>query len=108
MTCGEAPTTCRCLTHRCDIREPATRRVVCSAALCGKNNARPGNPAERCLWPYDLALLDDAEREMGYARRLDHPRAFQLNWRSLQAIEQPDTIAEQNGHQIDVDFVEKS
>jgi hypothetical protein len=45
---------------------------------------------------------------MGYTRGLDHPRAFQLNWLGAQVVEQSDTTTEQDGHQVDMDFVKQS
>jgi hypothetical protein len=51
--------------------------------------------------------IDDAEREMGNSCRLDHAGAFQLN-SSIQVVEQADTCAQQERHQVDMDFVEQS
>ena len=39
--------------------------------------------------------------------RLNHPGAFQLNWRNAQVVEQSDTVTEQDGHQVDLYFVKQ-
>src|SRR5262245_19632471 len=45
---------------------------------------------------------------MGDSRSLGHVRSFQLNWPSAKMIEQPDTSAQQEGHQIDTDLVKQA
>lgn len=45
---------------------------------------------------------------MRYPTGFFHLRAFQFNWRSRQVFEQSDTCAEQDGHQVDMDFVKQS
>jgi hypothetical protein len=52
---------------------------------------------DRVFWSSVICtptLFDNAEREMGYTRRLNHTCAFQFDWRSSQVIEQPDTFTE--------------
>jgi hypothetical protein len=44
---------------------------------------------------------------MSYTRGLDHPRAFQFDWLWTQVVEQPDTTAKQNRHQVDYYFVKQ-
>jgi hypothetical protein len=45
---------------------------------------------------------------VGYAGRLDHSYAFQFNWLDIQMIEQSDTLSEQEGRDINVDFVHQA
>src|SRR5919202_3409054 len=45
---------------------------------------------------------------MGYPRRLDHLRAFQFDRTRAQVVEQPDSVPEQDGHQVYVYLVEES
>ena len=52
-------------------------------------------------------LLDDAETKMRNPRSLDHPGAFQFNGYCAQVVEQSDTVTQQDGREIDVDFVEQ-
>ena len=44
---------------------------------------------------------------MRYPRGLYHPRAFQVDWPCTQMVEQPDTVPEQDGYQVDVYLVKK-
>jgi hypothetical protein len=45
---------------------------------------------------------------MDNTRALDNPRFFQLNDLCTPVIEQPDTLTEQLGHQVNLDLVEKA
>ena len=44
---------------------------------------------------------------MRYPGGLYHPRAFQVDWPCTQMVEQPDTVPEQDGYQVDVYLVKK-
>jgi len=39
---------------------------------------------------------------------LDHPCAFQFNWRCAQVVEQPHTRAKQDGHQVKMYFIQQA
>ena len=57
-------------------------------------------------------LLYDAERQMRYARVLDHPGSFQLDLLAADAdaemLEQSDTFTEEYRHEVDLYFVKKT
>jgi hypothetical protein len=44
---------------------------------------------------------------MGDSRRLDDPGDFEVNWLRAKVVEQADSCAEQDRHQVDVDLVQK-
>ena len=50
-------------------------------------------------------LLDDAEAEMRYTGGLNYSYGFQFNWLNAQVVEQAGTLSEQDGHEVDMDFV---
>jgi hypothetical protein len=52
-------------------------------------------------------LLDDPIGQVRNARGVDDPDDFQVCGAGLQAIEQPDTAAEEGRHQFDGEFVEQ-
>src|SRR5574341_222312 len=45
---------------------------------------------------------------MCYATGLDRSYAFQFSWLYTQMIEQPDAVSEQQGYQVNMDFVHQS
>ena len=65
--------------------------------------ANPNGPA---VW--QDSLLDDAKSEMGDARGLDDPHAFQFNLLVAELIEQAGPLTKQDRHQMKVDFIKQS
>jgi hypothetical protein len=52
-----------------------------------------------------VRLFDDAESKMRDPRCHDHPGALELNCLRAQVVEQSDTRTQQDGYQIDMDFI---
>src|SRR5580700_9658390 len=55
-----------------------------------------------------VPLTDDAVAEVGDAVGLDHPGAFQVELLIVDVVEEADATAEQDGHEIQVDLIEKT
>ncbi len=53
-------------------------------------------------------LLYEAERKVGYARRLPHTRAFQLDGLDAEIFEQADALAKQDRDKVNPYFIEKA
>src|SRR4051812_17442149 len=100
-------------------RQPAVRLALRLVTLC--------RAADRCVGRYDNSTsadttefgpqgddeigrtsLHDAEGKVRHPSALDHPRALQIDRPSAEVVEQSDAAPEQDGHQVDVDFVEES
>src|SRR5215211_4053685 len=58
-------------------------------------------------WSLASTLLHNPERKMSDPGTFDHPFSLQLYGRTSEMVEQPYTISEQYGHQVDGDFVEE-
>jgi hypothetical protein len=61
-----------------------------------------------CHRHFYFIVLYDAEREMGYARRLSHAGPFQFDGLNTEVLEQPDTLTQQDRDEIDVDFIQEA
>jgi len=53
-------------------------------------------------------LREDAELRVYSRRRLDHPQRFQVSLLDTSLREQSQALAQQHGHDADVDFVTQS
>jgi hypothetical protein len=51
-------------------------------------------------------LLYDTELKMRYSRELDHPCTLQFDLLGAQMIEQSDSVAEEYGDKVDLQFIE--
>lgn len=59
------------------------------------------------MWPSTASLLDDAKSKTRHPGTLDHPGAFQFDRLRVQIVEEPDTLPEEDGHEVDAYFVDQ-